>query len=88
MNDDVIELQEMAQRVAIEAGAVAPCSFHENVLIDQGDPDAVKHAYALATAMLNAGEMACDRSDLMDAVSDIITRSAYGCPRCEATFVA
>ena len=77
------ELEDMAAACALRAKAVEPCPWHEDILVNQGDPDASSHAYALATNAFKSGEFTGDRQDLMDAVKDTIDQSADVCGRCE-----
>jgi hypothetical protein len=77
------DLEETALVIAIKAKAVAACEWHEDVLVNQGDPDADRHAYALATNACKSGEFAGQRQDLLDAVKDVIDMSADECGRCE-----
>lgn len=77
------ELEEAALVYAIKARAIVPCPWHEDVLINQGDPDADRLAYAIATNACKAGEFGGDRADLMDAIKNAIDMSADECGRCE-----
>ena len=77
VNDDALG-------IAIEAGAVKVCRFHNEVTINQGDEEANRRAYAIATNKIKRGEMDYERKDLLDAVKDAIDMSADECPVCES----
>lgn len=77
------DLEESATMFALKAKAILPCQWHEDVLVNQGDEDANRRAYAIATNACKAGEFTGDRSDLMDAIKDAIEMSADDCGRCE-----
>lgn len=77
------ELEDMAAVCALKSKAIQPCPWHEDVLVNQGDPDANSHAYALATNACKSDEFSGDRQDLMDAVKMAIDESADVCGRCE-----
>lgn len=68
--------------IAIEAGALGSCPLHPGVTINQGNPDAERHAYAIATNKLKTGELVGDRADIMEGIKDAIEQSAEECPEC------
>jgi hypothetical protein len=82
------DLEDMAHAAAAETGAIKPCPFHKDIFINQGDPDATRHAYALATVRWKAegNEAVGDaHKELMAAVNDAISLAADDeCPRCAA----
>lgn len=77
-------IEQEAEAVVVEVGAVKPCPVHRDVLINQCDPGADKHAYALATSRWKAGSVLCPREDLMTAIDYAINLAADECPRCMA----
>jgi len=77
------ELEEAATLYALKAHAIAACQWHDDVLVNQGDPDADRRAYAIATNACKSGEFTGDREDLMAAIKDAIDMSADECGRCE-----
>ena len=83
INDLVQQLEDAARAAVVQAKAVVPCPFHEDLMVRTGDPDAEKHAYALATVRLkNTGTMFL-REDLMSAIKDELDLAADGeCPQC------
>jgi hypothetical protein len=82
------ETESAAHAAAVEVGAVKPCPAHKDIFINQGDPDANKHAYALATVRWKAegNEAVGDaHKELMAAVDDAIyVTTVDECPRCAA----
>jgi hypothetical protein len=76
------DLEALASNVLVKAGALKPCDAHEEVLIDQDDPDAVKRAYAIGTNMVKAGEVDGTREEFMDAIKSAYESSAVECYSC------
>ena len=69
--------------VAIEAGAIAVCPFHPEVTINQGNPDANRHAYAIATNRWKAANLLGEREEIMAGIKDAIEMAADDvCPMC------
>ncbi|MGJ5082724.1 hypothetical protein [Bradyrhizobium sp. HKCCYLS3013] len=81
-NDRLPDLEGEAIAVAVEANAVKPCDLHEDVLINQCDPEADRAAYAMGTNRWKKGDLGCEQSDFMEAIKDVIDQSADECPRC------
>ncbi|TGD93717.1 hypothetical protein [Methylobacterium nonmethylotrophicum] len=53
------------------------------MMIYKGDPDADRHAYALATNSWKAQGKVLDREDVVDAVKSVFDMAADGeCPQC------
>ena len=76
------ELEGSAADAAMRSGALRPCLMHSDILINSGDDEATRKAYAIATNMLKVGDVAGERSDLMDAVKAVIEEAPEECPRC------
>jgi hypothetical protein len=53
-DDHARDLESAAHAAAAEAGAIKHCPAHKDIFINQGDPDATRHAYALATVRWKA----------------------------------
>jgi hypothetical protein len=86
-DDHARDLEGAAHAAAAEAGAIKPCPAHKDIFINQGDPDATRHAYALATVRWKAeGKEAVGdaHKELMAAVDDAINLAADECPKCVA----
>jgi len=77
------DLEESGTTFALRAKAILPCSWHEDVLVNQGDEDANRRAYAIGTNACKSGEFTGDRADLLDAIKRAIEMSADECGRCE-----
>ena len=77
------ELEELALVLALKAKAILPCEWHEDVLVDQGEEDANRHAYALGSNACKSGHFKGDRQDLLNAIKDTIDQAAEDCGRCE-----
>lgn len=83
MNDQADEVETIALQAAFEAKAIKTCHFHNDVTLRVGDPDAEKHAYALATIkMKSAGSLDILRTDVLDAVKDVIEQADEECAHC------
>lgn len=79
-------IRHQALRVAKEAGAVKGCDLHPgdmSCLLDQGDDDANKLAYAIGTNRWKDGEIDAEREEFMDAIKEAIETAPYGCPECD-----
>jgi hypothetical protein len=59
------------------------CSFpgHSDWLLDQGDDEANRLAYAIATNRWENGEIDGEREEFLDAVRHVIKSAPYDCPR-------
>jgi hypothetical protein len=68
--------------VAIQAGAVKTCPLHSGVVINQGDPEADRRAYAIATNKWKEGELAGDGEDITAGIKNAIDMAADECPVC------
>lgn len=82
-NDRMTDLSTAAEIVAIQAGAIVPCGWHEDILINNRDDDANGHAYAIGAIRWRKGDMGCERQEFMNAIKDTIEQSADECPRCQ-----
>lgn len=75
-------LQSLGAGVLTRTGALKACDMHEEILINQEDPDAVSRAYAIGTNMVKAGEVDGSREELMDAIKSALADSYDECTRC------
>lgn len=83
VKDYVDDLESAAHYAAARAKAIEVCRFHPDVTIRVGDPDAERHAYALATTILKSDGTMWMREDLMPAIKDVLELASDGeCPRC------
>ena len=71
----------VAEDIAVEAGALERCEFHDFVYDTWGDP---VEAYKLGNRKFTAGEVAvfADRREMTDYIQDAITQSADECGYC------
>ena len=75
---------DLAARYALaKACAIEVCPLHSDVTIRTGNPEAERHAYALATTILKSDGTMWKREDLMPAIKDQLDMAADGeCPAC------
>jgi hypothetical protein len=74
-----------AIEVALQAKALKECSFpgHSNWVLDQGDDEANRLAYAIGTNRWENGEIPGEREEFLDAIKHVIKGAPYDCPRCD-----
>lgn len=78
---DIVE--DAARYAAFKARAIEVCPLHPEVTIRVGDPDAERHAYALATTILKNDGTMWMREDILPAIKDELDMAADGeCPEC------
>lgn len=82
-NDHITTENDFAA-IAIEAKAIETCPVHPDVTIDQGDPEANRRAYAIATNRWKKGDLLGTREEIMAGIKDAIESSADECPACAA----
>jgi hypothetical protein len=78
-------LHFQATEVALQAKALKPCSFpgHSDWVLDQGDDEADRLAYAIGTSRWENGEIDCEREKFLAAIKHAIRGAPYDCPRCD-----
>jgi hypothetical protein len=78
-------LQFQAVEVALQAKALKECSFpgHSDLVLDQGDDEATRLAYAIGTNRWENGEIDAEREEFLDAIKHAIKGAPYDCPRCD-----
>jgi hypothetical protein len=74
-----------AVEVALQAEALKECSFpgHSDWVLDQGDDEANRRAYAIGTDRWNNGEIDGERDEFLTAIRQAIKGAPYDCPRCD-----
>lgn len=83
INDYVDDLESAARYALVKANAIRVCPFHGEVTIRVGDPDAERHAYALANTIMKSDGKTWMRDDLLPAIKDELDMAADGeCPIC------
>jgi hypothetical protein len=81
--DDLIRTDEMdavAARILVEAGAVERCGVHDWVLIDQYDNHALRRAYAIGANLANNGPL--ERDEIAFAIARSYKYSKDTCDIC------
>jgi hypothetical protein len=78
-------LRYQAVEVALQAKALKECSFpgHSDWVLDQGDDEANRLAYAIGTNRWQNGEIDGEREEFLDAIRHAIKGAPYDCPRCD-----
>lgn len=69
--------------VLVETEAVSRCEFHEDFYGDNGDEEALRHAYALGTNWVKDGRVDATREEFMTAIKTAYDESGFDCPSCE-----
>src|SRR3981189_415345 len=72
-------LQYQAIEVALQAKALKECSFpgHSDWVLDQGDDEANRRAYAIGMDRWQNGEIDGEREEFLDAIRHVIRGAAY-----------
>jgi hypothetical protein len=78
-------LHFQAIEVALQAKALKECSFpgHSDLVLDQGDDEATRFAYAIGANRWERGEIDGGREEFLDAIKHAIKGAPYDCPRCD-----
>jgi len=78
-------LHFQAIEVALQAKALKECSFpgHSAWVLDQGDNEATRLAYAIGTNRWENGEIDGECEEFLDAIKHVIKGAPYECPRCD-----
>ena len=78
-------LHFQAIEVALQAKALKECSFpgHSDLVLDQGDDEANRLAYAIGTNRWENGEIGGEREEFLAAIKHAIKGAPYDCPRCD-----
>jgi len=78
-------LHFQAIEVALQAKALKECSFpgHSDLVLDQGDDEANRLAYAIGTNRWQNGEIDGEREEFLAAIKHAIKGAPYECPRCD-----
>jgi hypothetical protein len=81
----VESLHFQAVEVALQAEALKECSFpgHSHLVLDRGDDEANRRAYAIGADRVNNGEVAGNREEFLAAIRHAIKGAPYDCPRCD-----
>jgi hypothetical protein len=78
------EQRSAAMRIALQAGALKRCEFHEDCVFE-GDHD-IEGAYRLGNSMFSRGELreiVDSRKEMTDCIKDVVEdHRGDECPRC------
>jgi len=77
-----MQVDEILTPIAIQAGALKTCSYHEHCLIDCDDHEAQRMAYAMATNAWKDGILLGPREDVMEELHDLIATTPFECSHC------
>ena len=76
-------LEGLVLSAALDAKAIAPCPFHSDEIMTNGDPDADRRAYAFATRAWKFEGAVFEREEVMEAMKGLLEMTDEECPRCE-----
>lgn len=79
--------RKVAESIAIEAAAIKECEYHEDVLIDRGDPSANELAYKIANSRFSKKDEIIvdlfeDRRELTNIIKQVIDAAGDECYSC------
>ena len=83
--NEMMRLDDMkgpATVAALKAGAVEECQVHDGIILEVGDSEAEKRAYAIGTNMVKNGEVDGTREEFMDSIKVVIEEAMDECPMC------
>jgi hypothetical protein len=75
-------LSKIAEKIAVDAGAIERCSVHPHILIDGLDDDAAANAHTLGALKVKNGEVDYSHEEVRAAIHAAIRDSAGVCPAC------
>lgn len=82
---EMMRLDDMrgpATAAALKAKAVRQCELHDDMILEVGDSDADRLAYAIGTNMVKAGEVDGTRQEFLDSIKAVIDEAMEECPLC------
>ncbi|MER9659015.1 hypothetical protein [Mesorhizobium sp. M0159] len=82
INDLVDSIEQVARLAVLEAKAVYVCEFHPDATITNGDPEADRLAYAIATNKLKREDEMFMREEVMEAVKYELDMANDECAQC------
>jgi hypothetical protein len=77
------ELYEAAVEILRYTGAIKECPEHSYVYVDQGDDDAVSHAYAIGANKVKNGDVRATFDEMKAAIRSAYRDAPWNCPECE-----
>ncbi len=76
------DLQNKARQILLDHGAIEACEAHEDIYLDNGDPEAVSKVFAAAADMVKSGEIETTREKFTDAINAALGEAVEECPKC------
>jgi hypothetical protein len=76
------DLDRIAMRLLVEAGAVTECDDHDGVFIDSLDEEAVKEATRIGSNMVEQGKVNATHAEFQDAIKNAIESAGLECYAC------
>lgn len=80
-------LRADAAELLKETGAIRECPAHEDILLDEYDPDAVERACKLAEKRIESGEFRlpewASTSDVFETIREVARETADECGYCQ-----
>lgn len=76
------DIEQWAEGMAIEAGALVPCERHMHVRLLRGGEDAEDRAYAFAQAAVRDGKVSFPQRLVPPAVKAALEQGVVSCDHC------
>jgi hypothetical protein len=80
---DPSELYEIAADILVRTGAIAACREHPDVMVDQGDNEALDHAFAIGVNRARKGSVRGTIDAMIEAIESAHRDAAWNCRECE-----
>lgn len=77
------DIETKALQLLIDHEALTPCDMHNDVYLDNGDPEAVSKVYAAAAEMVKSGEIETTKEKFTAAIGAVLAEAHEECPKCE-----
>lgn len=78
--------RDIAESIALEAGALIRCEYHNDIVTDAENDDAKTLAYKIANSRLSEKDVSVSgfksRKELSDMIKSVIEQSYSECPDC------
>ncbi len=79
---DPVERHEIAVEILVGNEAVAACRKHPEVMLDQGDNEALDHAIAIGTNKVRKAGVRSTIYAIIDAIESAYGNAAWNCREC------
>lgn len=77
------KLRQTALDIAIEAGALSRCEYHEHIVTTNEDEDAERLAYKIASKRYKGSR---DLTKVKDAIKSEMVEAPFHCAACDKLF--